>query len=63
MFIREQNQSRPVYNYKVFTDIAGAEEWDPVIHHIDSSFAIHIIIFEHGLTAPRLVKCRSINYY
>lgn len=46
-------------NYKVFTDVAGAEEWDPVIHHIDSSFAIRIIIFEHGLSG-RLVRCRLI---
>lgn len=59
MFIREWNQSVPVCNYKVFTGEDGAEEWDPVIHHIDSSFAIHIIIFEHGLSG-RLVRCRSI---
>lgn len=52
MFIRQQNQSRPVCNYKVFTDEAGAEEWDPVIHHIDSSFAIRIIIFVHWVEWP-----------
>lgn len=59
MFIREWYQRGPVCNYKVFTDEDGAEEWDPVIHHIDSSFAIHIIIFEHELSV-RLVRCRSI---
>lgn len=61
-FIREENQSEAVCNYKVFTVADNAEEWDPVIHHIDSSFAIRIIIilFERRVDWPQMARCSDI---